>query len=193
MNPWLVVFTREPRLGRVKRRLAEGIGPVRALAFHRAMLHGLARTLGRDRRWRTVLAVTPDRAAPRMRAMPQGPGDLGARMERVLRSLPPGPVVLIGSDIPDVRPDHIVRAFRLLGLHDAVFGPAGDGGYWLIGLRRRPRFPSGLFRAVRWSTAHALADTLANLARPANRALTVALADRLDDVDDAEGFARVRR
>ncbi len=50
----------------------------------------------------------------------------------------PGPVVIIGADIPEITPDHIGRAFAALGRSDAVFGPAADGGYWLVGLKRRP-------------------------------------------------------
>src|SRR3546814_16124850 len=83
-------------------------------------------------------------------------------MDRVMRVLPPGPAVIIGTDIPDIRPRHAAAAFRALGRHDAVFGPAADGGYWLVGLRRRPTIPRA-FDGVRWSTEHALADTRANL------------------------------
>ena len=62
------------------------------------------------------------------------------------------------------RARHIAAAFRLLGRHDLVFGPAEDGGFWLVGARRRPRLPP-LFGQVRWSSPHALADTLADLPR----------------------------
>jgi hypothetical protein len=97
-------------------------------------------------------------------------------------------VVVVGSDIPEVTPQHIARAFAALGAHDLVFGPATDGGYWLVGARRRPALPAGLFDRVRWSTPHALADTLAGL--PAG--LRVATVDTLDDVDDGAAFARWR-
>ena len=83
-------------------------------------------------------------------------------MDRVMKTMPPGPVVLIGADIPDIRPCHIKNAFKILGAHDTVFGPAEDGGYWLVGQRRRPRILS-LFADVRWSSPHALADTLKNI------------------------------
>ena len=82
----LILFARAPRLGTVKRRLAREAGDAAALRFHRAMLRALARGLGRDRRWRTVLAVTPDRArfpTPLPRVA-QGRGDLGERMARAL-------------------------------------------------------------------------------------------------------------
>src|SRR5699024_5098145 len=106
--------------------------------------HQTARLLRevRDPRWRLVLAVAPDRAALTSRAwpahlprIPQGRGDLGARMARILRRAGPGPVCVIGGDIPGVRCRYIAHAFKALGAHDAVFGPAPDGGYWLIGVR----------------------------------------------------------
>ena len=196
----LVIFARAPRLGAVKRRLAADIGALGASHFYRQTLAGVLRRLGRDRRWRTWLAVTPDRfaRAPGMwRAaagrsglpslLPQGGGDLGARMARPFDRLPPGPVVIVGCDIPDLLPAHVARAFAALGRHDAVFGPATDGGYWLVGLRRRPRIPA-LFRGVRWSTPDALSDTRANLGPP----LSVALIDTLADIDDGAAFAAWR-
>ena len=71
--------------------------------------------------------------------------------------------MIIGSDIPGIEAVHVARAFRALGAADWVIGPAGDGGYWLIGARRRPRLVLP-FARVRWGGAEARADTLANLA-----------------------------
>jgi rSAM/selenodomain-associated transferase 1 len=191
----LVVFLRTPRLGRVKSRLAAGIGAVAALRFYRETSEHVLRRLTRDARWRCHLAVTPDRdaAGPRPWRVGavyrrQGNGDLGRRMARVFRTLPPGPVAIIGSDIPSITCVHIAAAFRALGSHEAVFGPSADGGYWLVGLRRRPRLPHGLFKRVRWSSEHALADTLAGLPR----GMSVTLLQSLEDVDDALAYARWR-
>jgi uncharacterized protein len=190
----LVVMARAPRLGRVKRRLAAAVGDQAALAFYRRALAALLQRMGRDPRWRCWLYVTPDRAARRGRfwprglaRRPQGPGDLGRRMARPLAELPPGAVVIIGSDIPGITRRHIAQAFRRLGGHDAVFGPASDGGYWLIGLRRRPHVPR-LFREVRWSSRHALADTLAGF----DRRHRLAFLEELEDIDDRASYARFR-
>ena len=189
----LVLFVRAPRLGVGKRRLAGAVGDLAALRFERAMLGLLARRLGRDRRWRLRLAVTPDRAAghsrlwPRAAAIaPQGAGDIGIRMRRALAACPPGPALLIGADIPAVTARHIADAFRLLGQHDLVFGPASDGGFWLVGARRSPRLPP-LFGPVRWSGPHALADVLRNVPRR----VSVGLAARLEDVDDGAALRRL--
>jgi len=188
----LVLFVRAPQLGAGKRRLARDVGDVAALRFERAMLAALLRRLGRDRRWDLRLAVTPDRAGRRRswpRGVPvigQGGGDLGWRMRRALAACPPGPAVLIGSDIPGLCAHHVADAFRLLGRNDLVFGPAEDGGFWLIGARRCPCLPP-LFGAVRWSGQHALADVLANL--PAR--VSVGFAARLADVDDGASLRRL--
>ncbi len=196
MTRHLVIFARAPQMGRVKRRLAEGIGVTAALHFHRTTLARQIMHLARDRRWTTWLFVTPDgsrghpawRGVVRSRVIPQRRGDLGQRMKRPFQILPPGPVILVGSDIPAMRPDHIACAFRSLGEHDFVFGPARDGGYWLIGSRRMRPLPHGLFARVRWSTPHALADTLATI--PAR--FSTGLVDRLDDIDDAQDLRRFR-
>jgi len=185
----LIVFARAPRLGGVKRRLAAGIGRRKAWRFHRITTESTIRRLGGDGRWRTVLAVTSDswrwpRGSRRLR---QRGRDLGARMADAMRRTSAGPVLLVGSDIPDITAGRIAHAFRALGAVDAVFGPARDGGYWLVGVRDRSLLRR-LFRNVRWSSQHALADTLANL--PPGRSFR--LVDRLEDIDDAESWRRWR-
>ena len=185
----LAIMAREPRLGVGKRRLARELGDLAAVRFQRLATARLVRRLGSDPRWRTHLVVTPGRAAyrralPKARGVeirPQGRGDLGERLTRVVRTLPRGPVVVIGTDQPDVRPEHVARAFAALGRADAVLGPAADGGYWLVGLARRPAVRAP-FTGIRWGGPHALADTLAAF-RAAG--LSVALLETLADVDTA--------
>lgn len=181
----LVVMVKEPRPGRVKTRLGRSIGMIGAAWWFRRQTTRLLRRL-EDPRWRLVLAVSPDHEGQDSRIwpehlprIPQGPGDLGDRMGRIFRSLPPGPVCIIGADIPGLQRHHIARAFHALGNSDAVFGPAPDGGYWLVGLKRVAAVPATLFESVRWSTEHALADTVASLG-----GLRIAEIDVLRDVDD---------
>jgi hypothetical protein len=107
-------------------------------------------------------------------------------MHRALAACPPGPVVLVGGDIPALTARHVATAFHQLGDHDLVFGPAEDGGFWLVGARRSPRLPP-LFDKVRWSSPHALADTLAELPRR----VKVGFVDRLEDIDDGEAYRRL--
>ena len=190
----LVAFVKMPRLGRVKSRLARDIGVVAAWQFYRTTMSSVLRQTGGGGRWLNWIAVTPDPAVAEpalwpcgWRRIPQGQGDLGARMARVMRTLPPGPVVIIGTDVPGIRSRHIAQAFRALGRHDAVFGPAYDGGYWLVGLRRRPRCPK-VFAEVRWSTPAALADTVAGLPD-----FNVAMLETLQDVDEGADLACCQR
>jgi len=185
MKNTVVVFARAPRLGTVKRRLARDLGARSALRFHLATMTTLLRRLAADRRFRTVLAVTPGGArfasgfsGPRL---DQGRGDIGKRMDRVFRRFRRGRVAIIGTDIPHAGASDIVAAFCALGRAAAVFGPATDGGYWLVGMG--PRRPANPFAGVRWSSEYALADTLRNF-----RAHGIAFLRLLQDVDNAEDF-----
>ena len=183
----VVVMLREARLGAVKTRLGAAIGPARATAFYRRAAARTLRRLAADRRWRTVLAVTPDGARGpwprRLGRFGQGRGDLGLRMDRALARAAL-PALLVGSDIPGLRARHIAQAFRRLCGARAVFGPAEDGGFWLAGVRQRTRLFAG---PVRWSHPETLADALAQLPCRA------ALADRLADVDDGAAWAAYTR
>jgi rSAM/selenodomain-associated transferase 1 len=185
MRDTVIVFARAPRLGRVKRRLARDIGDRAALRFHRATLATLLRDLCDGRRFDVVLAVTPDHAGLRLpvavKRIGQGRGDLGCRMSRALRRF--RRVALMGCDIPQAGAADVRAAFRGLGVADAVFGPATDGGYWLIALG--PRRPGELFGQVRWSSEHALADTLRQF-----RHHRVGFVRTLSDVDTVEDYRR---
>ena len=72
-----------------------------------------------------------------------------------------GGCVIVGSDVPDLSPMILRRARQCAARFDLVIGPAQDGGYYLIGLKT-PAHAFRLFERVRWSSPHALADTIAN-------------------------------
>jgi len=194
MRPVVIVFARLPVRGCVKTRLAAGIGDAAALAFHRATLARTLRTVARGP-WRVELRVTPDAAARVRRPwhlpagaalVAQGGGDLGARMGRALRCRR-GPSLLVGCDVPEMACADLRACLALLGTHDAVFGPATDGGFWAVGLRRGA-LVSGAFAKARWSGPHALADCLGNL-----RHRSVARGPLLHDVDDKADYGAWRR
>ncbi len=184
-----MVFAREPVLGRVKTRLARAVGDEAALALHRAFLadvialaHGVAE--------RTVLAVAGDPnhrelAGLSLERVAQSDGDLGARMDRAIRdSLSYGPVCIIGSDSPTLPRQDVAGAFIELERQDIVIGPAGDGGYWLIGARQE--IPE-LFADIPWSTAAVLPETLRRL-----QGRRYALLPQHHDVDEPSDLARLR-
>ena len=190
----LLIFIKAPRLGQVKRRLARDIGGAEAWRFYRRTVRRLILRLARDPRWRCRLVVTPDSFNGRerfwpliCRVMKQGDGDLGRRMHRAFKQAPPGPAVLVGSDIPDLAPAHIAKAFAALGRADAVFGPAEDGGYWLVGLSSRAR-RADPFAGVTWSSPSALAETVANLPKDHS----VVMLDLLSDIDVGADHTRWR-
>jgi rSAM/selenodomain-associated transferase 1 len=191
VKPTVIVMVKVPRPGRVKTRLGRDLGMTAAAWWFRHQVQGLLRRI-RDPRWQVVLAVAPDREGMAARIwpadlprIPQGKGNLGDRMKRVMRAAPAGPVCVIGGDIPGVTRQELAHAFEQLKGHDAVFGPADDGGYWLVGLRNARAVPESLFQNTRWSTEHALADSIASL--PGSK---VALANVLHDVDTIKDLAR---
>ncbi len=190
---WLVIMAKVPVAGRVKTRLAREIGVVGATMFYRVAMRNVIARLAAQPFWRTVVIVDPDTGVT-SRMLPagvaragQGRGDLGVRMQRPMRLLPPGSVCLIGTDVPDISVADVRRAFRLLGRAEAIFGPAEDGGFWLVGLRRTPRVIDPYRGRVPWSQADTLEQTLANLA-----GARVAFTTSHHDVDSAADLARNR-
>ena len=186
-------MAKAPIAGAAKTRLGAEIGVAAATRFARQASAALLVRLGQDRRWQTILAVSPDGQATspiwpsQFVRCGQGRGDLGQRMQRQFCRHGRGPLIIVGTDIPDLSCAHIAAAFRLLGRCDAVFGPALDGGYWLVGLRRRPHLIRP-FGRVRWSGPQTLRDTLANLS---GRAL--GFLPRLGDVDSAATYKACAR
>ena len=189
----VVVMARPAVAGEVKTRLAEACGEHFALAVYRLLLRRTLRRVAGGP-WSTVVAVAPsagERRRHRFRGLAtiaQSGRDLGERMHNAFVAMPPGPVVMVGTDIPGLRRLHISRAFRALERHEAVFGPALDGGYWLVGLAPELR-NARIFSPVRWSTRHALADTLENIPTACATVLIGALGD-VDTVEDVERWFR---
>lgn len=192
MGNTIIVFAKAPRIGAAKTRLARGIGRYEAWRAYRELTAAAIRAAtgpGASLR----LAVTPDALSRarfwpvRLSRAPQGPGDLGQRMATAFLGVPRGAAVIVGSDIPGMTAAHFRQAFRTLSRCDAVFGPSADGGYWLIGLKD-PRRARRLFKGVRFSGPHALADTLRNAA-----GMRVAMLESLRDIDTQEDYRAWRR
>lgn len=188
MKRTLILFAKPPLAGRSKRRLAAKIGFPAAARFYRKMLLRIMRQAEQVPDVRLVLSIDGDprefrRIVPcdGWRVIRQSRRNLGGRMAGAFRTVANGPATLIGSDIPDVDARDIADAFQALRHNDVVFGPAHDGGYWAIGMNRRsPGLLS--FRGVRWSTPHALEDTL-HLSPPGTR---TGFLRRLSDIDEQD-------
>jgi len=189
----LIVFTRYPEPGKTKTRLIPVLGPEGAAELHRRMTE---HTLRRVRQFRAShpvsLRIRYDGGSEEglrqwlgadLGPVPQGEGDLGRRMHFAFaESFEQGmkQVVLVGTDIPGIRPAHLESAFAALKHKDVVIGPARDGGYYLIGLSGRA---PDLFDRIPWGTGDVLQRTL-DFAAASGR--SVALIAPLDDVDRPE-------
>jgi len=106
-------------------------------------------------------------------------------MARISASPHRGPLVIIGTDIPGISKKHIALAFKALGNSNFVVGPARDGGFWLIGMKKGP-VPSIPFQNVEWSSKKTLRQTLDNI----GKRMQVTFLEELEDIDDGLSWRR---
>jgi uncharacterized protein len=187
----LGIFAKEPVTGRVKTRLCPPLLPAQAARLYaQSLRETVARLQGLP--LELVLFYSGDRcwfqqAFPGIRLLPQGSGDLGARMEDALAILlaEGESAALVGSDSPDLPPPLIMQALAALTACEVVTIPARDGGYVLIGERRHR---AELFTGIPWSTDQVLAVTR-------RRALELGIAYReiglWEDIDDLPSLHRL--
>lgn len=190
----LIVFVKAPRPGLVKTRLAQEIGVEAACqAYSRLVAQVLANIVDIDS---VQLRFSPDDSEKEIQCWvragwecrPQLSGDLGQRLNRAfVEGFETGfeRVAVIGSDCPDVTSEDIQEAWQALDNFDLALGPAFDGGYWLIALKRSAPF---LFQDMPWSTATVFDETLKRAGREGMR---VRVLRRLRDVDTGADWARV--
>jgi uncharacterized protein len=164
----IAVMARAPVAGQSKTRLIPALGAAGAAALAtRLLAHAAAQAvraqLGPVTLWTTPNALHPAFVQAQQQhglaLAVQGPGDVGARMRQVFESSfadGPLPLLLMGTDIPDLTFDVLQKAAAALLHHDAVFVPALDGGYALVGLRA---VAPSLFADMPWSTAQVMAQT----------------------------------
>lgn len=192
----VLVFVKEPRPGAVKTRLAATVGEEGAAAVYRAMAEEvLGRTAPAGDEYERVLLFDPPDArdaiegwlgATGVKLFPQVRGDLGQRMAGAFEEFfqrGARRVALIGTDVPALAREDVRDALESLDGHDVAIGPATDGGYYLIALKRpQPE----LFRGITWSGPDVLADTLERASRGH---LSVSVLRTMGDVDTVEGLA----
>ncbi len=182
----IIVFTRNPELGKVKTRLAKTVGDLSALNIYKFLLEHTEKTLR---------AVNADKAiyysvkireediwdSSAYNKFKQEGKDLGLRMLNAFKNGFKNSytkIVIVGSDLFDLKSKHIEEAFDRLDTHDVVIGPALDGGYYLLGMNTlHPK----LFKNKSWGTETVRKDTLNDLKNE-----TVFLLEELNDIDTFE-------
>jgi len=194
----LALFARRPEAGRIKTRLAPALTPPLTLVLYRSMLadaFDAGRRSGVDERGVWWADEDPARDSSLDAALAgsgwqqriQAGGDLGTRLTHAFDELLPDSddrTVVFGADCPTLDHELIDQAFRELERSDVVLGPAGDGGYTLIGLRRREQ---RVFANIAWGSDQVLQQTLD---RAEAAGLTVTLLTRLDDIDTSFDLVR---
>ncbi|MEJ2097387.1 MAG: TIGR04283 family arsenosugar biosynthesis glycosyltransferase [Deltaproteobacteria bacterium] len=191
----LIVFTRFPEPGKTKTRMIPVLGAAGAARLQRRMTeHTIAAAAKAGRRLNLTVEVRHEggnRAlmqqwlGQQFSYRPQGDGDIGLRMARAFEAAFQDEAelaVIVGSDIPQISADIIHQAFDGLLKNDLVFGPARDGGYYLVGMKNT--IPSGtyrrLFDGINWGSSEVLSQTLQIAA---GSGLRFILLETLGDVD----------
>lgn len=191
-NEALILFIKNPVAGQVKTRLAAGIGEERALEIYRKLLLH-TREVAREVEVRRYVFYSdfidwqdewPESLF--FKRLQEG-ADLGLRMHHALHTTlgRHEKAVLVGGDIPGLRPDLLEKAFSDLDMHDVVLGPAEDGGYYLVGLKESHL---SLFEAMRWSHPRVLGDTLQRISEAG---LSAQLLETLNDVDEPKDLREI--
>lgn len=157
----LIVFLKNPELGKVKTRIAQTVGDAKALAVYEELL-AYNRTLVADCTRPCFLFFSPyvpQHDWPVADSFLQSEGDLGKRMQTAFEQLlgEYERVLLIGSDCPYLQQRHLEEAWAALEQREVVWGPAEDGGYYLIGLKKTA---PALFERMAWSTEQVLSDSI---------------------------------
>lgn len=192
MSHLLLIFTKNPVLGKVKTRLAATVGDAEALRIYQLLLEKTRRAAldveaGRWLFYSDFLEPDDDWPETYFQKKLQTGHDLGERMENAFRQAfasGAGKVVIIGCDCPDLNGVLLQEAFQRLNEADFVLGPATDGGYYLLGMRQ---LEPALFRGIAWSTDAVRAETLKKMQAAGK---TCFLLPELTDVDTEEDWRR---
>lgn len=186
----LIIFTRNPELGKVKTRLAKTIGDEKALEVYKhLLLHTMNETKLVDCDkfvfYDTSIIKNDTWLENFYQKKIQSGKDLGEKMNQafeLLFSLGYKNCLIVGSDLFDLKKEIIDIAFKKLEKYDAVIGPAEDGGYYLLGFKK---LDSALFKNKDWGTSTVLPDTLKDL-----NLQSVYFLETLNDIDTFEDLKR---
>jgi len=194
----LAIFARVPVSGRVKTRLSPAIPLPIVAQLYRAMLADALEVVASSGTgqvslyWDSIGEEPSDPALPGVAIRHQRGAELGERLSSAFGELlaePGDRAIVMGSDCPDLGPAVLVEAFAALEDRDLVLGPARDGGYYLIGLRRPA---PALFEGVSWGTDQVLGQTLGRAEGMGLRVARLAVLDDIDTPDDLVRFVARR-
>jgi uncharacterized protein len=198
-NQLIIVFLRAPEPGQVKSRLARHIGPEPALSLYRHFVHDTLETvnaLGIPVQICFYPAAKREAVISWLGSgytyLDQSGDHLGQRMATAfIRAFESGPdrAVLIGTDIPDLPGSIIAEAFNALNSHDAVIGPAADGGYYLIGFNANGFLPA-IFDGIAWGHPDVFARTLEIFKKHKTPLHQVPMWQDIDEYEDLLSYAQ---
>ena len=179
----VLIFTRNPELGKVKTRLAKTIGDKKALEIYILLLQKtkeITQELSCDKAVYYSVKIRENDIweGENFQKYQQEGADLGVRMEKAfVNGFSTGyeKVIIVGSDLFDLTAEAINEAFEKLDTNDVVMGPAEDGGYYLLGMKKNH---PAVFKNKEWGTASVRKDTLVDL-----KDNTVFFLDELNDID----------
>lgn len=192
----VLIMARAPVPGRTKTRLEPLLGSAGCARLQAALIRQTVATATGAAPGAVVVAAAGDLGllcpivAPGVRVFAQSDGDLGRRMAtacREVRAVRPGPVVVVGTDCPVLAREHLLAAVRRLAAgSDIVFGPAHDGGYYLVA--HSIPDPAAVFDlpAATWGGPDVLARSVAAAAAAGLTVGVIRTEHDLDTVDDAE-------
>lgn len=191
MERALIIMTRVPVAGETKTRLMSDLTGEECVIFHEACLRDLIQIQGKIKIPTYIYYsgfLTENFVSifhEKVKFIPQEGSDLGERMAQAFRQtlISHKHVVMLGSDVPNLRVPHLEKAFETLESKDLVLGPALDGGYYLIGMNT---FHPELFKGITWGEAEVLEKTLE---RVQGKGLSYSLLERMRDLDTFEDLA----
>ena len=189
MNKELViVFVKNIKLGKVKTRLAKTIGNQAAFEVYTELVKVTEQATEKsDTPIRIYFSdsIVNSKWENASKAVQEG-SDLGERMKNAfLKGFEDGyeRIVLIGSDLPDINATHIQKGLEALKHSEVVFGPAEDGGYYLIGMSK---MNTKVFENKPWSQSHLLSETLSELKNNNTTFTTLEVLNDIDTFEDLE-------
>lgn len=187
----LVIFAKYPEIGKVKTRLAKDIGEVKSRDAYQDFISKLIEE-HKGRSYKLVIAFTPSDKKESfielfggLEYIDQGNGNLGDKLYSTFNKLE-GNVIIIGSDLPDLSYMDIENAFIELDKNDIIIGPAYDGGYYLIGMKKA----YNIFSDIEWSTEKVFGKTIEKIESIGLKYKILQMKRDIDTIEDYKEYLK---